>query len=776
MKILIFLFLILYASVFANEKVVLQLKWLHQFQFAGYYAAKEKGFYSELGLDVEIRQRDRSKNNIQQVISGEAEYGISDSVLLLYRAKNEPVTIITPIFQHSPSVVLTLKSSGLNSPYKLNNKELMFYKKDADGFGILAMFENIKVQPILKRTKDKEDHNALLNKKTDAYAAYLTNEPFFFKEKGIDINIINPLNYGLDLYGDMLFTNLDEALNHPKRVEKFKQATIKGWYYALEHKEEMIKIIKNKYAKNKSIEHLRYEANALEEIIQHKSIPIGTLDKGRIKYTLDIYKKHGLINNNIDVDEYIFELFDANKVQNLKLDTNKFLSKQESDYLKNKKIINMCIDPDWMPFEKNENGKHIGMTADYMEILQKEIGIPIEMLPTKSWQESLRLAKERKCDIFSLIMPTKERSKHFNFTKAYLKIPLVLVTDINEYFIDDMSKVINKKIGIVKGYAYSEILKEKYANINLIEVKNLKDGLKKVRDGELFGLVGTLATAGYHIQKEFIGELKIAGKFDEKWELGIGSRNDEPMLQSIFNKALRQIPLDKRQEILNKWISVNYDREINYTPILLWISAIVLIFTIILLIILRINSKLKKEIQFRKETEQKLQALSITDELTTLFNRRYFNDIFVKLINSAKREKTTICFAAMDIDYFKLYNDTYGHLSGDIVLKSVSASMKNTLSRADDYCFRLGGEEFGILFKGLDKNQATELIQRMKQNIEDLKIEHKKNSVSKYITASFGLVVRDAESIKNENDLYKEADDLLYKAKAEGRNKVCVND
>ncbi|WP_373003002.1 diguanylate cyclase [Sulfurimonas sp.] len=775
MRIFFILFFTLSASLLANEKIVLQLKWLHQFQFAGYYAAKEKGFYSDLGLDVEIRERDRTKNNIEQVINGEAEYGIADSVLLLYKAKKEPLTIVAPIFQHSPGVILTLKSSGIDSPYKLNNKKLMFYKKDTDGFGILSMLEHIAVAPNLHRTKDKENYTSLINRKVDAYAGYLTNEPFYFREKGIDINIINPSNYGLDLYGDMLFTNMQEAKEHPKRVEKFKKATIKGWYYALEHKEEIIKLIKEKYAKNKSIEHLRYEAEAIEDIIQRKSIPIGTLDKGRIKYTLQIYKEHGLIENEIDVDEYIFEPFDPNKIQNKKLRKNKILSNEENNYLKNKKVIKMCIDPDWMPFEKNEKGKHIGMSAEYIEIIEKEIGTPIKMIPTQTWSESLKLGVERKCDIFSLVMPTKEREKYLDFTKPYLEIPLVIVTNLDEFFINDISTLVDKKIGIVKGYAYGEILQERYPKMNLVKVDNLKDGLQKVIDKELFGFIGTLATTGYHIQKNHIGELKIAGKFDEKWELGIGSRNDEPMLKNIFNKAIKQISSKKRQEILNKWISVNYDKEINYTPILIWIAGIVFVFISILLIILRINTKLKKEIQIRKEAEQKLQEISITDELTSLYNRRYFNEIFPKLINSAKRENQNICFAVMDIDYFKLYNDTYGHISGDNALKSISRSLKSSLTRADDYCFRLGGEEFGILFKGLDKEQATILIEHMKQNIEDLKIKHEKNSVSKYITASFGLVIEDALSVKDENELYRKADALLYKAKDSGRNRICVN-
>jgi diguanylate cyclase (GGDEF)-like protein len=770
MKLLIIIFLFI-SSLLANEKVTLQLKWLHQFQFAGYYAAKEKGFYSQEGLDVEIKERDRSKNNIEQVISGEAEYGVADSILLLYRSRKEPLVIIAPIFQHSPNVLFTLKSSGLDSPYKLNNKNIMFYNKDADGFGILAMFKHLEIEPFLDRTKDKKHYSALIERKIDAYAGYLSNEAYYFKKEGVDVNIINPANYGFDLYGDMLFTNAQEAQNHPQRVEKFKRSTIKGWEYALEHKEEIIQLIKKKYAKNKSVEHLRYEADALEEIIQRKSIPIGTLDKGRIKYTLKVYEDHGLIKNNIDVEDYIFDSFKPYDNTH-----NNIFNAKEKEYLAGKKSIKMCIDPDWMPFEKNDNGKHIGMTADYKELLQKEIGIPIETVLTKTWIESLDIGQNRGCDIFSLVMPTKERLKYLDFTKPYLKIPLVIVTNLDELFINDISSITDKKIGIVKGYAYGEILKEKYPQMNLIEVENLNDGLNKVRNGTLFGFIGTLATTGYKIQKEYIGELKIAGKFDEKWELGIGTRNDEPILKDIFDKALKQLPVKKHQEILNKWISVNYDNGVDYKQLLQWIFGISLVFIAALSVVLRINRRLNQEINSRKQTEKRLQELSVTDELTGLYNRRFFNTKFTKTINSAKREGKNVCFVLMDIDHFKLYNDTYGHLNGDKALQKLSKSMLESLSRADDYCFRLGGEEFGMLFKGLTKAQATKLTQKIRKNIEALKIEHKNNSASEYLTGSFGLVVKSAQNINSENELYREADELLYKAKKEGRNRVCVND
>ena len=763
------LLLFLFSSLFANEKVVLQLKWLHQFQFAGYYAALEKGFYKDVGLDVELRERDIEKNNIQQVIDGEADYSIADSVLLLYKAENKPVVIVAPIFQHSPNVLMTLKSSGLDSPYDLKNKNITFYKENIDGFGIFAMLKSLNVKPSMSRIKDENSYMDFIEKKTDAYPGYLTNEPFFLKQKGIEVNIINPANYGFDLYGDMLFTSTKEAAEHPQRVEKFKEASLKGWKYALEHKEEIIQLIKKKYAKNKSLKHLRYEADALEQMIQYKSIPLGTADKGRIRYTLSIYKKFGFIKNTVPIEEYIFD--PEKKVQK----ASDFLTRQEQEYLKKKKVIKMCIDPDWMPLEAIKNGKYIGMTADYTALMQKFIGTPIKMIKTKNWSESIEYGKARKCDIFSLVMPTKERRTYLDFTKPYLSIPFVIVTNLDELFVSDITKVVDKKIGIVKDYAFGEILRERYPHMNLIDVDNVKDGLEKVKDGKLFGFIDTLATTGYYIQKDYIGQLKIAGKFDETWDLGIGTRADEPILQEIFDKAIKEIDEGTKQKILSKWVSVSFDKGINYTLIIRWVGGITVLFSIILIIVVIVNRKLKQEIKRRELVEKKLEKMTTTDALTSLNNRRYFNEIFPRLINSAKREDENICFAILDIDYFKQYNDNYGHLEGDEVLRKVSHVISSSLLRADDYCFRLGGEEFGILFKGVEFDEAKQFIENMRENIENLHIEHSKSQSSKYITASFGFVVKNANDVKIYEELYREADELLYKAKADGRNRVVSN-
>lgn len=180
------------------------------------------------------------------------------------------------------------------------------------------------------------------------------------------------------------------------------------------------------------------------------------------------------------------------------------------------------------------------------------------------------------------------------------------------------------------------------------------------------------------------------------------------------------------------------------------------------------NIELKKYISI-------IEEISITDGLTNVYNRRHFNGIFPKVINSAKRNDELVCFLLLDIDHFKPYNDHYGHQAGDNVLIKFANCLKLSLKRADDMCFRLGGEEFGVIFKSEYREKALEFADTLKTNIENLAIPHEYNSASKYVTASLGLICKYGREIKNIDAVYKEADDLLYEAKNSGRNKVKVN-
>lgn len=173
-------------------------------------------------------------------------------------------------------------------------------------------------------------------------------------------------------------------------------------------------------------------------------------------------------------------------------------------------------------------------------------------------------------------------------------------------------------------------------------------------------------------------------------------------------------------------------------------------------------------------TDKKLiEIISITDGLTNIYNRRYFDEIFPKIINNAKRKNELVSFLFMDIDHFKLYNDNYGHQKGDDVLVKFATCLKESLHCSSDFAFRLGGEEFAIVYQMDTKEKAIEFANTIKSNIEDLKITHEFNSASSYITASMGLICKNANDI--DDKIYKQADDLLYEAKRNGRNQIKVN-
>lgn len=172
-------------------------------------------------------------------------------------------------------------------------------------------------------------------------------------------------------------------------------------------------------------------------------------------------------------------------------------------------------------------------------------------------------------------------------------------------------------------------------------------------------------------------------------------------------------------------------------------------------------------------TDKKLvEKLSISDGLTDLFNRRHFETIFPSLINNARRHNQRVCFLMFDVDYFKAYNDTYGHQKGDEVLVRIAKTLKKNIKRAGDFPFRLGGEEFGVLYQTDSQSDAVYFANKLKATIQNLAIQHEGSDNYKVITVSMGLICSEINQADTADSLYKKVDDLLYQAKATGRNKL----
>ncbi len=180
---------------------------------------------------------------------------------------------------------------------------------------------------------------------------------------------------------------------------------------------------------------------------------------------------------------------------------------------------------------------------------------------------------------------------------------------------------------------------------------------------------------------------------------------------------------------------------------------------------------IKNDITNKKAVEY----LSITDELTQLYNRRYFNKIIEEELNRTKRNNSYISFMMIDIDYFKRYNDNYGHQAGDLALQKVATALKSHARRGGDFLFRLGGEEFAMIFSNEDEDKAYEFANLMRKEVENLRIPNIKSNVNPYITISIGITTKRANNFATSADLYKLADEAVYFAKNSGRNTVYVN-
>jgi diguanylate cyclase (GGDEF)-like protein/PAS domain S-box-containing protein len=350
--------------------------------------------------------------------------------------------------------------------------------------------------------------------------------------------------------------------------------------------DETAALIYEKYnTQNKSETALVYEARVLKALAYKGVKELGTIDKNKIQRVGDIYNLLGLIRNKIDLDSFVYT---APK--------NYSFTSKEKKYLQDKKVIKMCVDPNWMPLESLQGGKHIGMSADYFQLVQEMLSIDIKVLQSESWDDSIKFAKNRKCDIMSLVMPTPEREKYLKFTDPYLKIPLVMATKIDAPFVADFYSLSNKKIGITKGYAFLELLRVKYPNLQIVEVENIQDGLNKVTNGSLYGYIGTLASIGYSFQKNFTGELKVAGKFDGTWDLAIGVRNDDPVLFDILQKVVGSIDENQKQQIFNNWLSIKYDKNIDYHLLIKIVLGFIAVLLLIFYFYLR-ERKLKNDLE-----------------------------------------------------------------------------------------------------------------------------------------------------------------------------------
>jgi ABC-type nitrate/sulfonate/bicarbonate transport system substrate-binding protein len=287
----------------------LQLKWFSQYQFAGYYAALEQGYYADEGLNIIINERNIKSNPVDDVLTGRADFGVSDSSLIQRRLNGDPVVALAVIMQSSPLILISLAEQNITHPTDLIGKKVM-YQAGFDDAVIIAMLNEVGVNKAdFTFVPHNFDDEALINGRVDVMSAYISNQPFLYQTKNRTINILNPANYGIDFYGDNLFTSEALIKKHPDKVLAFRRASLKGWQYALTNSEQIIHSLQTTFNSKKSKAALTYEAAQTKNIIKEKLIELGNINPSRFKRIAEIYIARGLAPSNGSVEGLDYQFY-----------------------------------------------------------------------------------------------------------------------------------------------------------------------------------------------------------------------------------------------------------------------------------------------------------------------------------------------------------------------------------------------------------------------------------------------------------------------------------
>jgi len=285
-----------------KHKIRINLGWAHQFQFAGYYAALEKGYFLEEGFEVEFIAAP-GEDNIEKVIDGTFDYCVATGGVILHDDLYDKVSVVAAIYQQSPVSLLTLKSGNISTLLDIEGANIL----GATEIKAMLVSAGLDLSKVNFHGK-YGDFSGLINGRVDATSFFITDQALLLGSDSLLFQIWRPIEYGINFYGDCLFTSRAEALSRPDRVEKVKRAVIKGWQYAIDHPEEIIDIIVSKYNTEIDRHVLEKESNIIiHNLILPRFYDIGDMQMSRWNEMAKILYDFGLVDEPRDLSGFIYE-------------------------------------------------------------------------------------------------------------------------------------------------------------------------------------------------------------------------------------------------------------------------------------------------------------------------------------------------------------------------------------------------------------------------------------------------------------------------------------
>ncbi len=284
------------------------------------------------------------------------------------------------------------------------------------------------------------------------------------------------------------------------------------------------------------------------------------------------------------------------------------LTKDEKSWLVKHKNIRLGVDPAWPPFEFFDAAKvYSGIASGYVLWLNEQLHINMASGPDISWAETMKKARFGDIDVLPCVGRTPDRAKFLLFTKPYLSFPMVIITRQDAPFVNGVLDFDKGRVAVIKGYVTQDLMERVYPGRDFFPADNVDQALKAVSRGKLDAFVGNLPAISYGIQKLGLTNLKVATTTPYRFELAFAVRKDWPQLVGILDKSLATMPEAEKNKIHNRWINIHFEEKTNWTLIFQLVGAIVLVAGIILIIIIRWNRALSKEVTERKRTAAALR-------------------------------------------------------------------------------------------------------------------------------------------------------------------------
>lgn len=754
----------------AAESVRLQLRYDHSFQFAGYYAAKWQGFYQEAGIDLQILPGIVTDGSIihapTEVAEGRAEFGIGSGDLLVAIDQGAPLTLLASIFQQSPVELFALPESGLSSPADLARLKVA---------GALTPLVDVEIKAMLKAESiDPQDLSLIRNEKlssvpafaeslfageVDVIPGYSLSVLWAARQQGIELTRLRPATYGIDFYGDTLFTHERLIRDKPELIQKFVDATIRGWHYALEHPQEIADRISQELSVvlpyGDITAHNRFLTDHVRRLMLYPVIEIGHINPDRWQAMADA------LQAPLDVGTHIFDSGKAASQRRqkqllllatvlgvlaavfvaLQTRTRRSLTRERRESRETQQRLMAILEstPDLVGIADHRGGtlfinpagrRLLGISQDedltgrpigsyhppeQVQIIIDE-GLPAAMRDGSWIHETTFLRQD------GHPLPTSQVIIAHKSPAGELEYFSTIARDISD-----------------QKQAQEQLTLSRKLFENTTEALIITDA-----DNRIISVNKAFTDITGYSMAEALGENPSILRSD---------RHDKAFFEQLWCSILetgswRGEILDRRKsgEVFPAWQTISalnddQGRVTNYISVISDISSI-------------------------KKSQQEVEFLAYHDPLTQLPNRLLLSDRLEHAIQRAKREERHVAVLFMDLDHFKHINDSLGHPTGDLILQEVAQRLMHQL-REDDTIARIGGDEFVAIMEDMESAQnAAVLVDHLMQAFAAPVVV---DGQPFHISLSVGISIYPQDG-QDSATLIKNADAAMYRAKAEGRN------